>query len=383
MNDTPITSVRPNPAEASLIRAVPRCDWVVIGWLFATKLALLVFTAKSFQILQNERVVGLRHALNIWNRWDSLHYLRLAEHGYKSSDVMQSWFYPLYPWFVRAVAFVTGNYLVSGMIVSAMAGLAIVLLFRRMVELDFSRAVALRSVWFLLIFPTAHFLHIAYTEALFLALAIGSIYFARIDRWWLAGLLGALAFATRANGIVLIPTLGVEVLHQLYVQRKWNWRWLWIALVPLGFCVYLLINWKVTGDPFWFLQMRQKLFAMHFDWPWQGIRDAIGNFRRSPSDSETVGAQELYFTLLSLVCMIVSWFKLRPVYAMWITGNYFLITCVSFLSSMPRYALTLFPIFMLFGLLSANRFWRGLLTVSSILFLALFASLFARGWWIF
>jgi hypothetical protein len=50
---------------------------------------------------------------------------------------------------------------------------------------------------------------------------------------------------------------------------------------------------------------------------------------------------------------------------------------------MPRYALTFFPIFMLFGLLAANRFWRGLLTVASVLFLAAFATLFVRGWWAF
>ena len=41
---------------------------------------------------------------------------------------------------------------------------------------------------FLLIFPTAYFLHIGYTESLFLALVLGSFLAARTDRWWLAGL---------------------------------------------------------------------------------------------------------------------------------------------------------------------------------------------------
>jgi hypothetical protein len=380
------TTVAPNPRRPSLrsiTSVVPKADWVVIGWVLAIKLALFVFVAKSYQILQNERVIGIKAALNLWNRWDSLHYLKLAEFGYSSADVVKSWFYPLFPWCIRAVAFVTRDFLISGLVVSGVAGIAAALIFRRLVELDFSRAVALRSVWFFLIFPTAHFLHVAYTEALFLALVIGSIYAARISRWPVAGVLGALAFATRPNGIVLIPALGVEALHQLWVQRRWNWRWLWIALVPAGFGLYLLVNWKVTGDAFWFLSVRQKLFAMHFGPPWEGIQAAIGNLRRSPTDAETVGAQELYFTFLMLICTIVSWFKLRPVYSMWMTGNYLLITCVSFLSSMPRYALTLFPMFILFALLTANRFWRALLTVSSILFLALFASLFARGWWIF
>jgi hypothetical protein len=122
---------------------------------------------------------------------------------------------------------------------------------------------------------------------------------------------------------------------------------------------------------------------MNFGKPWEGMWGAIGNFRRGPTDAEIVGAQELYFAILSLVCTIISWFKLRPVHATWITGNYLLMTCVSFLSSMPRYALTLYPIFMLFGLCSANRVVRGFLTMTSILFLALFVSIFIRGWWSF
>jgi hypothetical protein len=53
------------------------------------------------------------------------------------------------------------------------------------------------------------------------------------------------------------------------------------------------------------------------------------------------------------------------------------------LESMPRYTLTTFPIFILFGLLAANRFWSVAITVWSLLFLALFTSLFTRGWWVF
>jgi len=268
-------------------------------------------------------------------------------------------------------------------VVSGIAGLAAVMLFRRLVELDLSRAVALRSVWFLLIFPTVYFFHIAYSEALFLGLVIGSIFAARTDRWWVAGVLGALAFATRPNGIILIPTLAVEAIHQGSLRRRWNWRYLWIALVPAGFGIYLLINWKVTGDPLWFLRNRQKIFAMHLGWPWEGMWGAIGNLRQGPRDAEMVGAYELYFAILSLACTIASWFKLRPVHATWITGNYLLMTCVSFLVSMPRYALTLYPMFMLFGLLSANRVWRSVLTLTSILLLGLFASMFVRGWWSF
>ena len=61
--------------------ALPKQDWLVIGWTITTKLLLLVLGVESFQILSNQRITNLRDWLEIWNRWDSLHYLKLAEFG--------------------------------------------------------------------------------------------------------------------------------------------------------------------------------------------------------------------------------------------------------------------------------------------------------------
>jgi hypothetical protein len=89
------------------------------------------------------------------------------------------------------------------------------------------------------------------------------------------------------------------------------------------------------------------------------------------------------FTVLGFVCAVASWFKLRPVYATWLTGNWLLLVCVTFIESMPRYALTMFPIFFLFAFVGQNRFWNAVITVWSLLSLALFSGLFVRGWWVF
>ena len=99
--------------------------------------------------------------------------------------------------------------------------------------------------------------------------------------------------------------------------------------------------------------------------------------------AEMVGAQELYFAVLGFVCMIVSWIKLRPIHAAWITGNWFLIASVTFLVSTPRYTLTMYPVFMLFGLVGRSRLCTAVITVWSLLFLALFSSMFIRNLWTF
>jgi hypothetical protein len=359
-------------------------EWLVVGWALIMRLLLFVFASRSFQVLENRRARGWFGWIDLWNRWDADQYLKLAKFGYVTTSNWKAWFYPLYPWCVRVVAFFNGNYLVSALIVSFVALLVAAVLLRRLVMVDFSEKIALRSVWFFLIFPTAYFLHAPYTESLFLALALGSILAARQDRWWVAGTLGAFAWMTRANGLVLLPTLAAEAAYQCWKTKRWNWRWAWIALVPIGFAVYLFLNWRVTGDPFTAFRMRSKMSYTSFDWPWRGLRGALGIMMGwKAGDAEMVGTQEFVFGMIGLICAIVSWIKLRPVYAIYMTVNWLLFASVTFLESMPRYTLTMFPIFILFGLLGENRFWRAAITVWSLLFLALFASLFVRGGWAF
>jgi hypothetical protein len=47
-----------------------------------------------------------------------------------------------------------------------------------------------------------------------------------------------------------------------------------------------------------------------------GIRQAIWAHYPTPNEAEMVGAQELFFVALGFICTIISWIKLRPVYAM-------------------------------------------------------------------
>ena len=370
--------------KEQLVRVVPRDDWIVVGWVFATKVLLFCLSAQSFQILEDQCLAGAFGWLNIWNRWDADQYLRLAEFGYSASSVWKAWLYPFYPWCVRAAAWIIGNYLISALLVSTVALLVGAVLLRRLVQIDFAPQIALWSVWFFLIFPTAYFLHAPYTESLFFALTIASLLAARRGHWWLAGACGALCWMTRANGVIILPCLAVEAVQQFRTTRRWNWNWLWSAIVPAGFGVYLLLNWKVTGDPFAFLHLRKELFFMSASWPWVGIGETIANISEpNATQAAMVGTQELCFTALSLVCAIAAWIRLRPMYAMWITGNWLLIASVTFIEGMPRYALMMFPIFVLFALLARNRVWNAVITLWSLLFLALFTSFFVRGLWAF
>jgi Gpi18-like mannosyltransferase len=170
------------------------------------KAILLFFAVQTFTTISQD----YGGVLSIWERWDATHYVHLAEHGYAGAgkDRVLLAFFPLYPWLVRTAAVVLRDPLLAAFFVSAAASIAAALLLRTLAALDERPAVARSAVWFFAIFPTAYFLHIPYTESLFLALTLGCVLAVRSDHWMLAGLLGGCASLTRINGMLLLPVCG-------------------------------------------------------------------------------------------------------------------------------------------------------------------------------
>ena len=373
-------------ARASFQQAVRRLDWSLIGIILGIKTLVFVFGAASYQALTNKAVGGAHGWLEIWNRWDALHYQSLARDGYQGTGEARFSlvFYPLYPWLVRVFALLTRDYIVSAVIVSGLASIVAGIMLQRLVEFDDSRENARRAVLFLFIFPTSYFLHIGYTESLFLALTLGCFVAARREQWMAAGLLGALASLTRINGMILIPALAVEAFGHYRVTRRWRWQWLWIGAIALGCGGYLLLNLHVTGNALSFMKFQREHWFKTLAPPWSGLREIVNSIAwRAPSEAQMTGVQELFFVLLGAVCTVLCWLKLRPAYGVWIMLNLLLVTSTSFILSVPRYTLIMFPIFILFAKCAARRLCDVVLTVWSLLFLALFASLFVQGRWAF
>ena len=370
-----------DPAEMAL---AARWRW----WTPDTETALLVITLKAITLILAVVSIGVLFDqydkwATLWNRWDATHYLKLAEHGYvaKGDGRTSIVFYPLYPWLVRAVRFFCRSYFAAALIVSGAASICAGILLRRLAELDEPAKVARLAVWFLLIFPTAYFLHIGYSESLFLALVLGCLVAARKQFWMVAGLLAALASLTRVNGALLGPTLLVEAWLQYRITRRINWGWLWIGAVGLGTGIYLCINYRVAGDPFAFSKIMEVNWYKRFKMPWAGIHDV---WLRVPNFNLTEGWFEFAFIGFSFLCVVWCWIKLRPTYAAWMTLNWLLINSTSYVVSVPRYCLTLFPIFIIFARIAAWRPLAGqILSAICLLLLALFAMKFAHGTWAF
>lgn len=340
---------------------------------------ILLLAALGIQTLFDQK----ENWSTLWTRWDASHYLSLAKDGYTGTGDgrFSIVFYPFYPWLVRAVAFVCRSYFAAALLVSGVASICAALLLRRLAELDQRAIVARMAVWFLLIFPTAYFLHIGYTESLFLALVLGCFLAARKQAWAIAGVLGVLACMTRVNGLLLVPTLAVEAWLQYRQTRRIDWRWLWIGAPGLGFLAYLFLNYRVTGDPFAFSPIMEEHWYKKIAPPWVGLHAAWTRIFRF---NLTEGLFEFVFIVFSFLCTVWCWIKLRPSYAVWMTLNWLLITSTTFLVSVPRYCLALFPIFIILARLAAARPMVGrIVTATSLFLLALFAMKFAHGTWAF
>ncbi len=352
----------------------------------AAKAIILLFGLLAYSAIADKAVAGPRDALALWNRWDAPHYLSIARDGYQTvgEDRFLIVFFPLYPLAIRLVSLLVVNELLAAFIVSGVASLAAALLLRRLALLDGTAEFASRAVWFLLIFPTSYFLQIGYTESLFIALILGAFLAARHERWALAGCLGALACLTRINGLLLLPAFAVEVALLYRARGRFRREWLWIGLPVVGILGYLLLNRVVYGDPLQFLHYQREHWYKSFDWPWNGVGGSVRSIGwRTPADAQLVGVQETLFIALGFGGAVATALLLRPSYAIWMFGNWLLFTSTAFVLSVPRYTLTLFPLYLLFARLAAGRTWFLILTVWSLLFMALFVTLFVQGRWAF
>jgi hypothetical protein len=210
-------------------------------------------------------------------RWDSVYYVQIARDGY--TQVKQAGFFPLYPLLTGALDDITGSTVIAGVLISGVAFVAALVLYRRLAVLETgSDAVARRAVWLLALFPASLFFSAVYTEGLFLLLSVGAFYAARKGHWASAGIIGGLAAATRNVGVMLLVPLALLYLYGPREDRPGERGRFpvradaaWLALVPLGCAVVALQMWHTFHDPFTAWTSQESYFGRHFKGPFSGV----------------------------------------------------------------------------------------------------------------
>jgi hypothetical protein len=145
------------------------------------------------------------------------------------------------------------------------------------------------------------------------------------------------------------------------------------------------LNYFVTGNATMFLVYQREHWFRYFRPPWEGIWETYKKiYNLEPMDAQMYGVQELLFVSIGLFAIIIGWRHLRNSYRVWMTANWLLFVSTSIVLSVPRYTLTLFPLFILMALAALRNWWVNVLfIVWSVLFLSLFVTQFVRGEWAF
>ncbi len=344
---------------------------------------LLVAYVTGLLIIGRENTPVGDIILETFNRWDAPHYLRIAEVGYQAEgeDRLFIVFFPLYPLLIFVVHLFLPSYFVAALFVSAVASVAAGFVIQSIAAVDGADdAEADRSLWYMSFFPTAFFLAMPYTEALFLALSMGSFLSARNGRWAWCGVLGMLACTARMQGVALIPALAVEA----FMQYRWGapLRAFWLALVPAGILIYLGINEMVLGDPFAFVEIQKDHWGQGSGWPWQTLSDTYQGFQTSNPGSTRFTLYEVVLVgvLVAGALLIIGARWLRPSYNVYAWLSLVLMTSASFPISLPRYLLGMFPLFLVLSRLGRTPGVHNALLATSIILMGGLFVVYATRW---
>jgi hypothetical protein len=372
-------------------RIVQSDSFSIVLLIVVFKLGLFVLSGLSFPLLGSALPAGrlLEFVPAIWSRWDGVWYLLIAEQGY---PVIGEWryaivFFPLYPMLVRLVSFLGISIAWAGLAVANAAAAAGLFLFYKLARFEFGREVGWLALAALLVFPTAYFFNAPYTEGLFLLLAVGSFYAARRQEWVVAGLLGGYAALTRVTGVLLFPALLVE----FYLQHREGRRpslgaATSLLLIPAMFSIYLMLNWVLFDDPLAFTEMLHSFWYKTFSWPWYGLAESWLRIGGPPWETNDVlyGLAEFGAGVALILATEWALFRLRLSYAVYMLLVTFMVLSTSYLASTPRYMLSAFPIFFLFGkLLARSRTLTFVWLAGSMSLLTVLAARYVHHWWAF
>lgn len=195
-----------------------RYPWPAVAAMFLLVTAMLTAVVAVVDARTGARGHTGLHWLDGWFRYDSGWYEAIATHGYSYTPGQQSSiaFFPVYPMLVRVLAVPVGDVQVAGQALALASGLCAVLLLGHWAWQRLPRRSAVLAIAVVLAYPYTLFLHgPMYADGLFLALAVAA--FLLVDRRWFlaAGVVGALAVATRPFGIAVAVGLVVRTLELL------------------------------------------------------------------------------------------------------------------------------------------------------------------------
>jgi len=368
------------------------------------------FTGPDYQ--QGQKYL-LEPFMNNQVAWDSEYYLAIGVGGYDdpATDLigppdnqltLSYSFLPFYPLLIRLFAVPLSVFglksiataTLAGVIVSALGALGAMFALYDLTRDSLGEEGALRTAFYLIIFPTGFFLLQVYTEGVFAGLAFGCLAMLRRKKWIAAAILASCTVLTRAVGVAIFVPLFINWLRTGdWMDLDLEWRQIFHQGIPLqslgrAFLVFVpLITffiWKFSYYGIAFDYVEQQFFGSRFmdlgraffAWAEAWLSMFIGIPER------TANYTLIFFIFVLGIIACIKTIKNYPE-AAWFSLAVIIISLGSGPpSGMHRYILTTPAIFIFLASLGRNPVFDRAWSIFSILWLGALAALFALNMWV-
>jgi hypothetical protein len=280
---------------------------------------------------------GLYYALlGIWERFDTLWYLRIAEHGYDLPAGVV--FYPLYPWLIRGLSQLAGP-IASALLVSTVAAFFYFWGLLRLARREFPTMPPLRTLVLTATWPASFFFFAGYTEALAATLIVWCVDRARNERWVLASACAFAAGLTRSAGVLAVVPLAIMAWR---APRRARWP---VAIAPLGTLGYWL--WLQQTGRLSIPAAYRTYWNTTVAGPWTTLWRAIRTLAEQPDSLVTIS---MVAVIVFFVAGVVARRRLEDrLFSAALIMHLLLRVCWPPLLGTPRYLLPMYPAYLTMG----------------------------------
>jgi len=348
----------------------------VFGFAALNRFNLTPDTAYKWITPQGFPVAQSWDFVDMHNRWDSFWYLDIVQNGYylKTDNTLSNVaFFPLYPALIKIVGTILlGNFVLAGWLLSMGFLLLACAYFYKFLQEFHPEVDPELPIMLMLVFPTAFFFNIVYTESMFLFLTLATFFYAFKKQFWLAGVVAFFGAMTHSNGIFL----ALPIVWKIWETYGWRSTFstkiipvLFPVIATAGFFAYSAVKFH---DLFLFFNLESawgRSFRINWDHFIFFSHPAIVNF-----------SIDLFFTILIVTVIGLVWKKLSPLYAVFMSLTVLAALTSGTLMSIGRYSLVLFPMFILLATVKNKNFQYAWIFAST-LFLAMDIMLFVNNYW--
>jgi Gpi18-like mannosyltransferase len=194
-----------------------------------------------------------------FSNWDGNHYLMLSDSGYANSP--NSWaFFPLYPLAISFVNFFLGNVYLSAFLVNSIFTYLFTYVFYNYCRHHLPKKAAIGALILFFCFPTSFYLTVFYSEALFLFLLYGFLYYYEVEKSYKSLVFIFLLPLCRGQAIFVLAGLLIVLVIKWVQYEEINVKYekLNLAAFFMGTVAYFLFYYFKTGSAFSAIEAQKR-----------------------------------------------------------------------------------------------------------------------------